>query len=94
MYTAHRAGLTYSSIGRAFGRDHTTAIYAATRVGETPRLRALADQVCDQAGITRPADEPDQAEHRRTHHCACGARTRNPDGICRACAPTPLKAVS
>lgn len=85
MYACHHAGLTYSAIGRLFGRDHTTAMYAVTRIGENQRLRALANQVITHAGITRPADDTDQPEHQRTNRCACGARTRNPDGICRKC---------
>jgi hypothetical protein len=87
MYACHRAGLTYSAIGRAFGRDHTTAMYAVTRVGETARLRGIANQVLEQVGITRPADEPDRSEHHRTHRCGCGARTKNPAGVCQRCAP-------
>ena len=85
MYVAHRAGITYSASGRVFGRDHTTAMAAVARVGADPRLRGLADRIATDCGITRPTDDPDRSADRRTHRCACGARTKHPTGVCPTC---------
>jgi hypothetical protein len=85
MYAAHLAGISYSATGRAFKRDHTTAIAAVSRVSADAVLRDLATRIASDCGITRPADEPDRSTDRRTHHCGCGARTKNPDGICGRC---------
>lgn len=41
----HRARTTYVEIGRVFGRDHSTAMHAVTRVNNTARLRVCALQI-------------------------------------------------
>ncbi len=33
IWTAYRSGHTYSAIGRALGRDHTTIIHSARKTG-------------------------------------------------------------
>lgn len=39
------SGLSSPAIGAAFGRDHSTVLYAATRVGESPKLRRISQAV-------------------------------------------------
>jgi hypothetical protein len=89
MYACHYAGLSYAAIGRAFERDHTTAMYAVARVGEDAKLRELATEAAAACGVTRPADEPDRDEHRRQPRevkCSvCGNRTRRAVGMCTTC---------
>lgn len=54
-YAAHLLGHSYSSIGRAIERDHSTVMHACTRVGETPRLRAIATRTAEALGWDRNA---------------------------------------
>jgi chromosomal replication initiation ATPase DnaA len=49
-YAAQLAGDNYSQIGRVMNRDHTSVISGVTRVGETPRLRAIARQIAERLG--------------------------------------------
>lgn len=92
MYACWLAGMSYMAIGRAFEKDHATAINAVARVGARPALRAAAHQVAAAVGITRPGDEPDQPGDRRKPtevKCpGCGTRTRRAVGICNACENT------
>lgn len=52
-YVGHLLGLTYSRIGAELGRDHSTVIHSCGRVGETPRLRGLAQRIAEQLGWDR-----------------------------------------
>lgn len=45
MYALHRKGWTVSRIGRLFGRDHTTTIYACRQVEQDPKRRAMAEDI-------------------------------------------------
>jgi len=86
MYVCHLAGITYAASGRAFNRDHTTAMYAVARVGEDARLRELGQQIATDCGIQwRPVDEPDRSADRRFLTCACGTRTKHTTGVCPRC---------
>lgn len=55
------AGLTSVLIGRLVGRDHSTVLYAATRVGENAKLRrialAIAHHLALPTGALGDADE-------------------------------------
>lgn len=51
MTVCRRAGLTSTHIGRAFGKDHTTVLYAASRVGENARLRRVANRIAEALGV-------------------------------------------
>ena len=51
MWLLREAGLSYPDIGRALGRDHTSAIYGVRRVDTTPALRATALRI--QADLAR-----------------------------------------
>lgn len=42
MAACRLAGVSSPRIGEAFGRDHSTVLHAATRVGEDARLRPIA----------------------------------------------------
>lgn len=55
MASLRRAGLTTVTIGRHFGRDHTTVVYATEKVARTPRLRFAADRVSEALGIESEA---------------------------------------
>lgn len=50
IYAARLCGASYPVIGKAIRRDHTTAMYACGRIGETPRLRAIAQQIAESVG--------------------------------------------
>ena len=63
MYLAHVSfGATFSAVGRAFGRDRTTAAHAARVIEERrddPSIDALLDRLeraCAALGAT-PGDE-------------------------------------
>lgn len=56
-YAAHRLGLSYSFIGRAMGRDHTTVMNSVSRVGETAKLRYAATKIAMQLGWTRASED-------------------------------------
>lgn len=53
-YVARIAGMSSTAIGSYVGRDHTTVLYACTRVGENPHLRAVAGDVFADLGVTTP----------------------------------------
>lgn len=46
------AGHSASWIGRELDRDHTTVAHAVGRVGEDPRLRAIAQRIAVRIGAT------------------------------------------
>lgn len=54
-YVGHLLGMTYTSIARFLGRDHTTVMYAVTRVGETRHLREIAVTLAGSLGWDREA---------------------------------------
>lgn len=45
MAACRLSGMTSVAIGEAFGRDHSTVLHAATRVGESERLRRIAKRI-------------------------------------------------
>jgi hypothetical protein len=57
IHAAHLCGISYAGIGRALGQDHTTAMNACARVGESPRLRRIALRVATECGWNRNAQE-------------------------------------
>lgn len=62
MAACRLAGLSSPAIGKAFGRDHSTVLYAATRVGESPKLqriaRAVAEPLAPARGLLGDEQEP------------------------------------
>jgi len=48
MRAARRGGLTLTAIAAAFGKDHTSVMYAQTKVANNPRLHAVCTRVVDQ----------------------------------------------
>lgn len=48
MTVARRAGVSSPVVGAHFGRDHSTVLHNASRVGETPRLRGAVDRIWHQ----------------------------------------------
>lgn len=52
-YAARLCGATYSFIGRQLGRDHTTVMHSCGRVGESHRLRLIAQQIAEEHGWSR-----------------------------------------
>lgn len=50
IYAARLCGASYPLIGKAICRDHTTAMHACGRIGETPRLRLIAQQIAESVG--------------------------------------------
>lgn len=52
-YSARLLGFSYPRIGKAIERDHTTVMAACSRVGETPRLRGIAQRIAEQLGWDR-----------------------------------------
>jgi hypothetical protein len=56
MYVGHLLGMSYSAVGRQVSRDHSTVMHAIGRVGENPRLRAVAEQVAARLGWDREED--------------------------------------
>ena len=70
MTAARRGGLTLTSIAAAFGKDHTSVMYAQTKVANTPRLNAVCTRVVDQlaAHFAEPLSVPAAAgEPRRAN---------------------------
>lgn len=47
MAACRLAGLTSPYIGRRFNKDHSTVLYAASKVGEHDRLRRIARRLAD-----------------------------------------------
>lgn len=56
-YAAHLLGENYSQIGRVMSRDHSTVMHGYSRVGTTPRLRGIAEQIARDLGWDRDAEE-------------------------------------
>lgn len=56
-YAAHLLGDNYSQIGRVMSRDHSTVMHGYGRVGETPRLRAVAARIAETLGWSRETGE-------------------------------------
>lgn len=53
MYVCRLAGLSSTATGIHFSRDHSTVLHAWGRVGESNRLRTIANRVAIQCGWTR-----------------------------------------
>jgi chromosomal replication initiation ATPase DnaA len=53
MAALRLCGMSSPSVGQAFGRDHSTVLYAQSRVGENSRLRALSQRIAMQCGWDR-----------------------------------------
>ena len=51
MAAMRYAGLTSVFIGRVVDKDHTTVLYAASRVGENARLRRVATDLAAHVGV-------------------------------------------
>jgi chromosomal replication initiation ATPase DnaA len=54
-YVGWLLGVSYSRTGREIGRDHSTVMHAVGRVGETPRLRGIAQGIAERLGWDREA---------------------------------------
>lgn len=52
-YAARLYGMTSVAIGKAMNRDHTTILYGCARVGESPRLRRIAQDIAEAIGWDR-----------------------------------------
>lgn len=52
-YVGWLFGISYSRTGREIGRDHSTVMHAVGRVGETPRLRGIAQSIAERLGWDR-----------------------------------------
>lgn len=50
-------GISSVRLGKYLSRDHSTVLYASTRVGENATLRRAAVDIAMHAGWTRPTDE-------------------------------------
>lgn len=48
MTAARRGGLTLPAIASYFGKDHTSVMYAQTKVANNPRLNAVCARIVDQ----------------------------------------------
>lgn len=48
MTAARRVGMTLPAIAAYFGKDHTTVMYAQTKIANNPRLNAVCAQIVDQ----------------------------------------------
>ncbi|HKO27582.1 MAG TPA: helix-turn-helix domain-containing protein [Solirubrobacteraceae bacterium] len=55
-YAARLLGYSYVAIGRHVDRDHSTVMHAVSRVGETPRLRGIAERIAGPLGWDREAE--------------------------------------
>lgn len=56
VYAARLSGMSYVAMGRYLNKDHTTAMYAYTAVGERPRLREIALEIARQLGWNREVE--------------------------------------
>lgn len=54
-YAARLLGYTFATIGGYVNRDHSTAVCAYSRVGESPRLRGIAQRIAQNQGWDREA---------------------------------------
>ena len=69
MTAARRAGLTLPAIAATFGKDHTSVMYAQSKVTNTPRLDAVCARVAEQLeahfakpiSVPGPEEQPDSA---------------------------------
>ena len=67
MTAARRGGLTLPAIASYFGKDHTSVMYAQTKVANNPRLNAVCTRIVDQLDehyaepTSIPAEDPDAA---------------------------------
>ncbi len=65
MTAARRGGLTLPAIASYFGKDHTSVMYAQTKVANNPRLSAVCTRIVDQLDehyaepTSIPAEDPD-----------------------------------
>jgi chromosomal replication initiation ATPase DnaA len=41
MFRVHQTGRTLREVGRAFGRDHKSVVYAIKRMGQPPRVKPV-----------------------------------------------------
>lgn len=57
MSVCRLAALSSPTIGDRFGKDHSTVLYAASRVGENPRLRRIANRIAGPLGIELYEDQ-------------------------------------
>lgn len=55
-YTARLLGYSYVAIGHKLDRDHSTIMHACSRVGESPRLRGIAQRMAEHLGWDRDAE--------------------------------------
>lgn len=56
-YVGYLLGMSSVRIGKEIGRDHSTVLHARGRVGETPRLRGIAQRIAEGLGWDREAGE-------------------------------------
>jgi chromosomal replication initiation ATPase DnaA len=54
-YVGRTLGMPYKAIGRQVRRDHSTVMSAVSRVGETPRLKRIANGIAAELGHERGA---------------------------------------
>ncbi|MEO5665285.1 MAG: helix-turn-helix domain-containing protein [Nocardioides sp.] len=61
MTAARRGGLTLTAIGTAFGKDHTSVMYAQNKVVNNPRLNAVCTHIVNQldAHFAEPISLPE-----------------------------------
>jgi hypothetical protein len=55
-YASRLLGYSFVAIGKRIDRDHSTVIHAYGRVGETPRLRGIAQRMAAELGWDREAE--------------------------------------
>lgn len=55
FYAGYLLGFTYSGLGKALGKDHTTVMNGCSRVATTPRLRGVATTIAERLGWDREA---------------------------------------
>lgn len=61
MAAMRLAGLTSTFIGKAFARDHSTVLFAASRVGEDARLRRISRAIASPWATGLLGDESEVA---------------------------------
>ena len=66
MTAARRGGMTLTSIAAFFGKDHTSVMYAQSKVANNPRLNAVCTRIVDQLEdhYSRPTTSPAQSDTR------------------------------
>lgn len=57
MAACRLAGLTSPFIGHRFGKDHSTVLHAAGKVGEDARLRRITNRIVTPLGIQLAGDQ-------------------------------------